>query len=358
MSEAKRPGRKRRYFFLLLLVSLVGNLVAFIWYVTIPNATPGEILLAGDARASEKVAVVRVSGVLSDSTVGWPIRQLERAAADPKVKAVVLRVDSPGGTISASDELYQTLVDVRENRGRRFPGTGPKPVVASMGALAASGGYYVAVAGHPVFAERTTITGSIGVFAALPNAAAFAEKHGISLELVKAGGIKASGSVFHTLSPLERQPWQDTVDHAYDQFLSVIAAERPHLTKDMLKGEMVVDTQVPERDAKGNATKGTIRYTRIRADGGTYTPTQAKQFGLVDEIGDVHEAVKRAASAAGLSTFKAVGYDRPKNWSEHFLGFDIGVRQTTPGLPDLSAAFTPRLWYLAPHSDLAGALSP
>jgi protease-4 len=358
MTDAKRPGRVRRYFFLLLLVSLVGNLVAFIWYLTLPNTTPGEVTLFGDARAADKVAVVRVSGVLTDSTVGWPIRQLERAAADPKVKAVVLRVDSPGGTISASDELYRALVDVRENRGRRFPGSGPKPVVASMGALAASGGYYIAVAGHPVFAERTTITGSIGVFAALPNAAEFAEKNGFKMELVKAGGIKASGSVFHTLTPLERQPWQDTVDHAYDQFLSVISAERPHLSTNALRGETVVDTPVPERDAKGNALNGTVRYTRVRADGGTFTPSQAKQFGLVDELGDLTDAVKRAASDAALTAFRAVGYDRPKTWSEHFLGIDLGVRHAGPALPDLSAAFTPRLWYLAPQADLAGAMTP
>src|SRR6266542_29692 len=122
------------------------------------------------------------------------------AAADRHVKAVVLRIDSPGGTVSASEELLQCIVNVRDNTGRRFPGTAPKPVSVSMGSLAASGGYYIAVAGNPIVAEKTTITGSVGVFVALPNVADWAHEHGVKLELVKAGGIKASGSFFHKLS--------------------------------------------------------------------------------------------------------------------------------------------------------------
>src|SRR5262249_34264757 len=153
---------------------------------------------------------------------------------DSHVKAVVLRIDSPGGTVGASEELYQCIINVRDNTGRRFPGTAPKPVTVSMGDLAASGGYYIAVAGNPIVAEKTTVTGSIGVFAAFPNVAEWADKNGVRLELVKAGNIKASGSFFHKLAPEERQTWQDTVDSAYENFLEVIAKGRPGLTTEVL----------------------------------------------------------------------------------------------------------------------------
>jgi protease-4 len=352
-----QPPPRRRWLLSLLILSLLANLIAIGWYVTRPSTNPVEGHFLGDAGAKDKIAIVRVSGVISEATLAWPIRQLEMAAADPHVKAVVLRVDSPGGTISASEELYRCLVDVREKTGRRFPGTAAKPIVTSMGGMAASGGYYISTAGHPIFAERNTITGSIGVFVALPNAAEFGEKHGIKIELIKAGGIKASGSLFQTMSPLERQPWQDTVDHAYQQFLSVIAAERPELTTEKLSSETVIDRPVPERDAKGNVQDKTVRYTRVRADGGTFTPPQAKQFGLIDEIGDLPTAVKRAAELAGLASLRAVQYTRPQTWSERFLGFDLGVRQTSPAIPDLSAAFTPRLWYLAPQAEMAGVVA-
>src|SRR5439155_8804302 len=120
---------------------------------------------------------------------------------------VVLRIDSPGGTVTASEELYQCVVNLKTDNGRRFKGSGPKPVAVSMGGVAASGGYYVAAAGHPISAEPTTITGSIGVFAALPNVAKLAHDNGVKVELVKAGKVKASGSFFHEMTPEERQTW-------------------------------------------------------------------------------------------------------------------------------------------------------
>lgn len=305
----------------------------------------------GEPDAADKVAVVRIEGVISDATARYPIRQMEHAARDKRVKAVVLRVDSPGGTVTASEELYQCLVNLRDDTGRRFPGTGPKPISVSMGGLAASGGYYVAMAGNPVAAEKTTITGSIGVFAALPNVAELGQKYGVKVELVKAGDIKGSGSFFHALSPEERQTWQDTVDSAYDTFLGVVAAGRP-LTKDRLRNEVVIDETVPVRDTKGNpevkdGKPVTARYTRKRADGGTFTAGQAVKFGLVDRIDDLPGSIRAAARAAGLTKFRAVTYEQPPGLFDLLLGTQARAR---PDLPDLSAALTPRLWYLHPSA--------
>jgi protease-4 len=353
---------------LMLLLSLVVNLVFVLGYTGAINdpltQEPDEVdetFYLGDKDARDKIAVVRVSGVISQNSIEYPVRQLRAAAADKHVKAVVLRIDSPGGTVSASDELYQCIVNVRDNTGRRFMGTGPKPVSVSMGSLAASGGYYIAVAGNPIVAERTTITGSIGVFVALPNVADWAHTHGIKVELVKDGGIKASGSFFHNLSPEERQTWQDTVDNAYDSFLEVITNGRPGLTPNVLRREVVIDRTVPKRDEKGNLElvkdkPVEVKYTRVRADGGTFTATQAQQFKLIDGIEDLPTAIRNAATRAGLTKFRAVMYEKPSSFLEKLTGLPVG-RHAMLDFPEMTSTLTPRLWYLAPTAD-AGLLTP
>jgi protease-4 len=322
-----------------------------------------ERFLLGDADARDKIAVVRVSGVITESAIQYPIRQLEAAAKDRRVKLVVLRVDSPGGTVTASEELYQNILNVRDNNERRFKVSGPKPVSVSMGGLATSGGYYIAVAGNPISAEQTTITGSIGVFAALPNIAKWSKDQGIKVELVKAGPMKASGSFFHTLSPEERQTWQDTVDNAYDRFLEVIGANRPALTVTELRDKVVFEQMVAKRDEKGNpivSAKGEeekVKYMRRRADGATHTARAAKEYQLIDHVEDLPAAIRRAAGVAGLSRFKAVVYDRSPALLERLTGIELRNRQHFPELPDLASSLTPRLWYLAPTTD-SGLLVP
>ena len=232
-----------------------------------------------------------------------------------------------------------------------------------MGSLAASGGYYVAVAGKPISAERTTITGSIGVFAALPNVAGWMKDNGVKLELVKAGSIKASGSFFHSLSPEERQTWQDTVDNAYDVFLGVIAENRPNLTPKHMRDDIVIDRLIDERDEKGNPKKDAagkpvqVRYTRTLADGGTYTAAEAQKFGLIDHVDDLPGVIRASAAAAGLTSFKAVVYDRTPSWLERLTGLSVRSQPAIPDLREISATLTPRLWYLAPSAD-GGLLTP
>lgn len=346
-----------------LFVSLLANVfIALVYFSAISNpleSDSGELterFLLGDEDARDKIAVVRVSGVISGSGIQDPIRQLERAAKDKRVKAVVIRIDSPGGTVSASEELYQNIINLRDNTGRRFKGTGPKPVSVSMGALATSGGYYIAVAGSPLCAEETTITGSIGVFAALPNVAEWAKDHGIKLELVKAGGIKASGSFFHTLSPEERQTWQDTVDNAYERFLTVISSNRSKFTRDELRDQIVIDRPATVRDEKGNpkldanGNELKVKYTRRRADGGTFTSPDALKLGLIDHVEDLPAAIKRAGDRAGMPSYRAVVYDRKPGLLERFTGIQIQNRPFID-MSDISTSLTPRLWYLTTSAD-------
>jgi protease-4 len=366
------PASRRRWGCLLpallivLLVSVVLNLGTVLVYVGVlenplepePDAIEERFYL-GDPDAKDKIAVVRVSGVISGSGIQFPVRQLEAAARDKWVKAVVLRIDSPGGTVTASEELYQNIVNLRDNTGRRFKSTGPKPVSVSMGGVAASGGYYIAVAGKPISAEPTTITGSIGVFAALPNVAEWAKDNGVKLELVKAGGMKAAGSFFHTLSPEERQTWQDTVDNAYDLFLETIARNRPGLNAKDMREKVVIERMVPKRDEKGNPVsdpKGgeKILYQRRLADGGTFTATDAQKHGLIDKVEDLPAVIRASAAANSLGSFKAVVYEQRKGLVERLTGLPIQSK-SLPDLKQVSSALTPRLWYLSPTAD-AGLL--
>ncbi len=358
--QARKTGCLLPLTLITLFVSVLANLLLcflLIRDVTSPTddeSSLQERFLLGDRDASDKVAVIRIEGLISEYNMAFPIHQMEKAARDRHVKVVVLRVDSPGGTVTASEELYQCLINLRDDTGRRFKGTGPKPLSVSMGGLAASGGYYVAMAGKPISAERTTITGSIGVFAALPNVSKLAHDHGVRVELVKAGDVKGSGSFFHDMTPQERQTWQDTVDNAYDTFLGVVASGRP-LTKEQLRTDVVIDTMIPVRDEKGNPEtrpdgKPLIaRYTRTRADGGTFTADQALRFKLIDTVEDLPATIRTAA--AGLGKYKAVTYDRSPGILDLLVGGRASAHPDIPDLRTLTSQLTPRLWYLGPTSD-------
>jgi protease-4 len=321
-----------------------------------------ETHLYGPRRATDKVAVVRADGVLVEGFDAHIIKQVQAAARDKHVRAVVLRIDSPGGSIVSSEDIHRELTRLRSGQHPRFPDVKAKPLVASMGAIAASGGYYIAMPAEKVFAEKTTITGSIGVYAALPNVSKFAKEHGVEMDLVKAGQIKSSGSPFHELTPQERQPWQDMVDEAYDQFLELVAAGRPPLTKDQLRSDPVIRKEALRYDDKGNVVKDNagqpikIPFERFRADGGTFTASEAKRFGLIDDIGTLEDAVAEVARRAGLGEYRVVAYERPPS----LLGLILGVRAGPAGGPELTQlarGLTPRVWYLAPGCDLAGILA-
>jgi len=317
---------------------------------------------SGNASAHEKVAVIRIDGALIDEMMGYTHKQIDTAAKDPDVKAVVVRINSPGGTITASDEIHRRLAELRDGNSPRYSSTA-KPLVVSMGPMAASGGYYIAMPGKYIFAEKTTITGSIGVYAQFFNVAELGEKYGVKFDLVKAGEIKDAGSPFHLMKPQERQMWQEMVDNAFSQFMSVVEAGRPALKGKLRKNLERVDQEgnklpdeIPARDERGDAIPGkTFPYHRKLADGGIYVAWEAKQYGLIDEIGYLEDAIKKAATHASLSDYQAVVYDRPVS---PFLSLLGGVKQ--PGPSDYSRAAeaaTPRVWYLAPNSHLSGMLT-
>ncbi len=209
----------------------------------------------------KKIALVEVKGVINDPQ---PIvRQIRLYRKDDSVLGMVLRINSPGGGVAAAQEIYEEL--------RRFKERGKK-LVASMGSLAASGGYYIACAADSIVANPGSITGSIGVIYESPNAQELLRKIGLSFEVVKSGKHKDIGSPSRPLTPEERRILQSVIDDAYDQFVKAVCEGRK-----LEEGEV-----------------------RKIADGRIFTGNQAQKLGLVDHLGDYHDAILMAARMSGI----------------------------------------------------------
>jgi protease-4 len=365
MKDPAAPRRSRPVLAVLAALSLLlnvvlvcgGGLAVWGYYYALAGGDPdapavAERLHAGNPAAADKVAVVSLEGVIVEGLLGFVHEQLRAAAEDPQVKAVVLRVNSPGGSVTASDDLHRRLSKLRDGDPARK--TPPKKLVVSMASLATSGGYYVAMPAEAVFAERTTITGSIGVFVALPNVAKLSKEWGVSVEVIKRGEVKDSGSMFREMTPQDRQVWQDLIDTAYAQFLAVVEEGRPKL-KGKLR-EPVISTTIR---ATENGKEVELPYQRRLADGGVFTADKALRFGLVDQIGYLDDAIEAAKKAAGLGeNCKIVQYERP--WT--LAGSLLGIRTATPPVGTFDPqrwanGAVPRLWYLAPGAELSGILS-
>jgi protease-4 len=209
----------------------------------------------------ERVAVVPLSGLISDSEP--VIEQLKKFGKDDSVKAIVLRINSPGGGVGPSQEIYEEVKKVRAK----------KPVLASMGALAASGGYYIACAAQRVYANPGTMTGSIGVIMPFMNVKDLVEKIGVKGMTVKSGTFKDIGSPLRDMTPQERELLQGVVDNVHLQFVNAVADGRNLNREDVL---------------------------RI-ADGRIFTGEQAKELGLVDVLGNLEDAVSDAGKLGKIT---------------------------------------------------------
>ncbi len=319
-----------------------------------PNVVLNEHYYSGSKVARDKIAIIRLDGVILEGLLSFPQRQIEQAARDDDVKAVVFRIDSPGGSITGSDDLHRRLVELRDGNPQKK--THAKPIVVSMGGIAASGGYYVAMPGKPILAERTTVTGSIGVYAAFPNVAKLANEHGIVMNTIRQGEIKDSGSPFREMNGKERQVWQDMVDHAYNQFLEVVVAGRPdHFNRDKLLEPVDI---TPVNAAPVRLKEPAAPYQRYRADGGIYTADMALKLNLIDKIGRLDDAVLLAEQAAGTSgDFRVIQYERPRSLTELLLGIKANKPTSVLDPAALRKGMTPRVWYLAPGCEFAGMLS-
>ncbi len=218
------------------------------------------VILQKNVPMGDKVGLIRVEGPIVDSKD--TVDQIKDFVKDASIKAIVLRVDSPGGAVAPSQEIYE---EVRKAITK-------KKVVVSMGSVAASGGYYIASPASRIFANPGTLTGSIGVIMEIPNFEGLMNKLGIKTEVVKAGRHKDIASIFRGMKKEDREILQGVLDNVHDQFITAVADGRKMLREDVKK----------------------------IADGRVFTGEQALKAGLVDELGDLEDAVKAAAKLSGI----------------------------------------------------------
>jgi protease-4 len=224
----------------------------------------------------EKIALVEISGQIFDSKE--IVRQLSKYRRDDDIKAIILRIDSPGGAVAPSQEIYDEVLRVRADN---------KKIYASMGSLAASGGYYIAVAADRIFANPGTLTGSIGVIMAFGNAEKLMEKIGLEPQVVKSGKYKDVGSPARKMTAEERIYLQRVVNDVHQQFIDAV-----------VQGRNI-----------------TTREARKLADGRVFTGRQALKLKMVDEMGGLEDVIAKLGEAAGIQ-------GRPKVvWEEPTRGF-------------------------------------
>ena len=254
----------------------------------------GRMSMENGPLAGSRIAVVNVEGVILDAsaTNAW----IEKIHRDPSIKGVVLRVNSPGGAVGPSQEIYAAIKRLDET----------KPVIASMGALAASGGYYVSLGAREIYASPSSLTASIGVKMQLPNFGELMKTIGISETTLATGKLKDAGSSWRTMTPEEEAYLRSLIGDMYDEFIQTVARER----------ELPLET------------------VRGLADGRAMTGRQALEAKLVDKLGDRYEAVRRVMQLCQLPESPPVkiveGPEKPVSMLKELMSgiLDLGVEQT------------------------------
>ena len=285
---------KRLLFFTLILLALVGiSSIASEW---IPNQ-----------RAENKIGVVDITGLINDSE--HIVNQVKKFGADKRIRGIVLRIDSPGGSVGPSQEIYDEVLKTRK---------GGKVIYASMGALAASGGYYIASAAEKIFANPGTLTGSIGVIMAFANAKGLMEKIGLQPQVIKAGKYKDIGSPARVMTQKEKNLLQSVVVDVHQQFIEAVANGR--------------DISIAE-------------VTKI-ADGRIFTGRQAYSLNLVDQLGGLQVSIDQLAHKAGIiGTPKIIQEKPPTGLLDWVLKRSINQTLTDhPSIPSLQYTWHLNSW--------------
>lgn len=245
---------------------------------------------------SDKIAVIDMDGLMingrkgrfmrtGDNPVSLFLEKLDKAAADPGVKAVVLRLNSPGGTVTASDIMHHRLLEFKRKTG--------KPVVACVVGLGCSGAYYLACGSDGIMTQPSAVTGNIGTIFQTFSVAGTMRMLGIKTVAIKSGELKDMASPLHDLSEAEREVLEGVIQELYEQFLAVVDQGRPGLSAQKI---------------------------RELADGRVYTAKQALANGLVDKIGYLNDAIEWAKEMASVERAKVVIYHRPSSYKPNAYG--------------------------------------
>jgi protease IV len=279
-----------------VLVGLTGILLVFVLIGSSlsPEDESYEVL-SGDGEG--QVAVVEINDIIIDSKE--PIRELRRFKKRSSVKAIVVHINSPGGGVVASHEIYEQVKEIASEDDI--------PVVVSMGSVAASGGYYIACGATRIMANPGTITGSIGVISQFTNFQELLQKIGIESKTIKSGKFKDIGSPTRPMTEIEVETIQSTIDDIYGQFVDIVVENR-HLGEDSV---------------------------RSIADGRIYSGTQALELGLIDTLGTFQDAIMLAANLGGIDGEpRILKIKRHKPLIDHLMG-----TETSHSIEDIRARF-------------------
>ncbi|MCB0345004.1 MAG: signal peptide peptidase SppA [Bdellovibrionales bacterium] len=259
-----------------------------------------------DVKTDRAVGVVDISGEIVSSDEFY--RELKRHVDSDKIKGIVVRIDSPGGAVGASEEIYRFLKNAQKS----------KPIVCAMGSIAASGGFLASLGCQKTYANPGTLTGSIGVILAVPNFAKIMERFEVKMNVIKSGKLKDAGSPFREMTADDRSFLQSVIDVAYNDFLNLVATSRG------LETEKV----------------------REFADGRIISGSQAIELGIVDEAGGLEEAAATVLEIAGIQGEPEIILPEKKSGVRAFLD---GVNHLVLGLADRTTGSAPVLMYrLAP----------
>lgn len=282
---------------LLLLSGCIYNISLF------PKVGPlRETVVSG--KGVNKIVLIDISGFISEKKPSGLVarpdmvsrlkEELTAAAKDDKVKAILLRINSPGGTITASDLIYHEVLQFKKKTGKK--------VIVSILDLGTSGAYYIAMAADKIVVHPTSVIGSIGVIMMHVNFEGLMKKVGVSAESIKSGPLKDMGSPMRPLSPESRGVLQGIINDMYERFLMVIVENRKNLSADQI---------------------------RTLADGRVYTASEALKSGLVDQIGYLDQAIELTQSEAGISEAKVILYSRGEGVTNNIYS-QVWQRPETP----------------------------
>jgi protease-4 len=232
--------------------------------------------------SGDKIAIVEINDVIMSSEK--TVEQIKKYRDDKSIKAIIVRINSPGGGVAASQEIYDEVRKTRDSG---------KIIVVSMGSIAASGGYYIAVGSSLIVANPGTLTGSIGVIAQFISIKDLAEKLGISQTTIKSGSLQDAGSPFRQMNDSDKAYFQEVVDNSFGQFLDVVSKERKMDKQELLK----------------------------YANGRVFTGLQALEYGLIDSLGTFEDAVRITSKMAGIEGEPRLVREKKKfSLFEEFLG--------------------------------------
>jgi protease-4 len=308
--------------------SLVLNIYLLLWtYTTSGGDSPVKQTLVLEGEKDQVIGVIGVKGVIMANTFARFDRLLKEAEKNPDLKALVIEIETPGGAVTASDQIYTRINEFREKmeaQGRTVP------IVSTIGSLGTSGGYYVACATDYIFTERTGLTGNIGVLMPRFNLAKLAEKYGVEETTIASTGapFKNAGSMFKEESPAETAYIQKIADDAFAAFKAVVKTAR--------KSKLTVPLE--------QAT-----------DGRAFFAGDALEMGVIDAVGSANDAYIYAAQQCGLSRPHVVRYDEPPTLLGALYGEGEAMGSTSISFNDASVKIdpsmihellTPRLMYI------------